>query len=179
MKSKILFLSVLLIASTLVGCFRSGRLPRNEGNQSPQARDRYLQPSSDLHDTLLLYKKTPCFGACPTFTMVVKMDGEVFYNGRQHVTRLGDYKAIWSNDLLNQLELQMQSLEFYNLSKTFDNPQVTDLPSMYLGYTKGDNLYTIKCRYQTPQQLKNLATWLDQEIEKTQWNLINTNNNHE
>lgn len=179
MKSKILFLSVLLIALTLAGCFHSGRLPRNEGDQSPQARDRYLQPSSDLHDTLLLYKRTPCFGACPTFTMVVKMNGEVHYHGRQNVEMLGDYQATWNSDLLKQLDDKMQSVDFYQLPISFDNPQVTDLPSTYLGYTKGNNLHTIKCRYQTPQNLKDLAVWLDGEMKKTIWKQNNSNNNHE
>jgi hypothetical protein len=179
MKRNILFLSVLFIALTLAGCFRSGRLPKNEGNQSPHAIERYLQPSSDLHDTLLLYKRTPCVGACPTFTMVVKMDGEVYFNGRQHVEMIGDYKANWDADLLGQLESKMQALDFDKLPKIFDNPQVTDLPSTYIGYTLGNNLHTVKCRYQTPQNLKDLASWLDQEISKTQWNQINSNNNHE
>jgi hypothetical protein len=179
MKRNILFLPVLFIALTFAGCLRSGRLPRNEGNHSPKAFERYLQPSSDLHDTLLLYKRTPCFGACPTFTMVVKMDGEVYFNGRQHVEMIGDYKASWDADRLQQLESKMQYLDFYKLPNIFDNPQVTDLPSTYIGYTQGNNLHTVKCRYQTPQNLKDLASWLDQEISKTQWNQINSNNNHE
>lgn len=179
MKKSFLFLSLALTLAGATGCLRSGRLPSNEGKDAPKALERYLQPSSDLHDTLLLYKKTPCFGACPTFTLVVKMDGEVYYNGRQNVTMIGDYKSTWSADILQALEDKMQSVDFYKLAKSFDNPQVTDLPSMYMGYTKGNNLYTVKCRYQTPQNLKNLAIWLDQEIANTQWNLINPNNNHE
>ncbi|MEY2764602.1 MAG: hypothetical protein RLZZ205_1026 [Bacteroidota bacterium] len=180
MKPFILFLSIALVVTSLsTGCLRSGRLPRNEAKHAPQPMERYLQPSTDLHDTLLLYKKTPCFGACPTFTLVVKMDGEVYYNGRQNVAQLGDFKSEWSVDILKAMEDKMAALHFYDLPTKFDNPQVTDLPSMYLGYTKGNHLHTIKCRYQTPQDLKNLALWLDGEIEKTKWNLINPNNNHE
>jgi virulence-associated protein VapD len=111
--------------------------------------------------------------------MVVKMDGEVYFNGRQHVEMIGDYKANWDADRLQQLESKMQYLDFYKLPNIFDNPQVTDLPSTYIGYTQGNNLHTVKCRYQTPQNLKDLASWLDQEISKTQWNQINSNNNHE
>ncbi len=179
MRNASLFLVSFILLAACSGCLRSGRLPRNEGQHAPKAMDNYLVPSYDLHDTLLLYKKTPCFGVCPTFTLVVKMDGELYYNGRQNVPMLGDYKSTWSTDILQTLEDKMQTVDFYNLPKNFDNPQVTDLPSMYLGYTRGNNLYTVKCRYQTPQNLKNLAIWLDQEIAKTQWNLINPNNNHE
>jgi cysteinyl-tRNA synthetase len=48
-----------------------------------------------LHDTLLLYKKTPCFGVCPVFTLVVKMDGEVFFN----VPSFSEYGKLSKKDL--------------------------------------------------------------------------------
>ncbi|MEN9394955.1 MAG: hypothetical protein RL362_1176 [Bacteroidota bacterium] len=179
MKRNILFLSVLFVALTFAGCLRSGRLPRNEGNHSPESLERYLQPSTDLHDTLLLYKKTPCFGACPVFTLTIMMDGKAYLMGQKNMEYVGGFGAEWNTELMNALDEKMRALQFYNLPHVFDNPQVTDLPSTYIGYTKGNNLYTIKCRYQTPQNLKDLSSWLDAEMKKTKWNLINSNNNHE
>ncbi|MBM3428263.1 MAG: hypothetical protein FJX95_05725 [Bacteroidetes bacterium] len=179
MKRFILFLSVAMVIISASGCLRSGRLPKNEGKNTPQAMERYLNPSSDLHDTLLLYKKTPCFGSCPVFTMTVMMDGTVYLMGKKNMTLLGDYTSEWNADLLNELDHKMAQLQFYQLPRVFDQTQVTDLPSTYIGYTNGNHVQTIKCRYQTPQGLKDLAIWLDQEIEKTKWNLINSNNNHE
>lgn len=172
------FLSFIFLAASS-GCLRSGRLPRNEGEQAPQVMDRYLKPSSDMHDTLLLYKKTPCFGACPVFTLTVMMDGKAYLMGQKNMQYIGGYSAEWNTDVLKTLDEKMKAIQFYNLPRVFDNPQVTDLPSTFIGYTQGQNLHTIKCRYQTPQNLKDLSVWLDAEMEKTKWNLINSNNNHE
>jgi hypothetical protein len=167
---------ILLSLLCISGCFFS-KLQKTE--PQTEVAQSYLKPSSDLNDTLLLYKRTPCFGACPTFTMVVKMNGEVTYFGRQNVEMLGNYTAKWDANRLKQLDDQMQSVQFYQLPLSFDNPQVTDLPSTYIGYTEGNNLHTVKCRYQTPQNLKDLAAWLDGEIKQTTWNQNNSNNNHE
>lgn len=172
------FLGLFLVTAS-TGCLRSGRLPRNESKQAPKALDSYLKPSADLHDTLLLYKKTPCFGACPVFTLTIMMDGKAYLMGQKNMQYIGGYTAEWNADVMKALDEKMRAIQFYSLPRVFDNPKVTDLPSTYIGYTLGNNLHTIKCRYQTPQNLKDLSVWLDAEMEKTKWNLINSNNNHE
>jgi hypothetical protein len=138
-------------------------------------KDRYLIPSSDLHDTLLLYKKTPCFGACPVFTMVVKMDGEVYYTGVKNTLLEGTQSANWSAEQLEVIDLKMRALDIYNAPKSFDNAAVTDLPSMYIGYTEGDNVKTVKCRYQYPNGYKDLSAWLDEQIKTSTWKSLNNN----
>jgi hypothetical protein len=124
----------------------------------------YLIPSSIADDTLLFYSKTPCFGACPTFRLIIKMNGEVRYEGQKNVNLLGTYQGNWSKEQMIALDQEMKKINFYGFQPTYDNPVVTDLPSMYIGYTKGDALYKIKCRVQYPNELKTLSQWLDNQI---------------
>jgi hypothetical protein len=180
------FLLSFVFISIYTGCLRSGRLPRNEGKHAPKPMDGYVAPSSvleesylippsDLHDTLLLYKKTPCFGACPVFTLVVKMDGEVYFTGVKNTILEGTQSANWNSDQLEVLDRKMRELDIYNAPKSFDNPAVTDLPSMYIGYTKGNNLKTVKCRYQYPNGYKDLSAWLDEQINTSTWKSLTNN----
>lgn len=175
MRNASLFLVSFIFLVACSGCLRSGRLPRNEGQHAPKAMDNYLVPSYDLHDTLLLYKKTPCFGVCPVFTMVVKMDGEVYYTGVRNAMVEGTQTTNWNVQQLEVIDRKMRELEIYNAPKSFDNPSVTDLPSMYIGYTKGDNLKTVKCRYQYPNGYKDLSAWLDEQIKTSTWKSLTNN----
>ena len=172
--ASIVLLGFIFLASS-TGCLRSGRLPSNEGQHAPKAMDHYLIPSSDLHDTLLLYKKTPCFGACPVFTVVVKMDGEVYFTGVKNTLFEGTQSTNWRAEQLEVIDRKMRELDFYHAPKSFDNPAVTDLPSMYIGYTKGDNLKTVKCRYQYPNGYKDLSAWLDEQIKTSTWKSLTNN----
>ncbi len=129
----------------------------------------YLIPSSLADDTLLLYAKTPCFGACPTFRLMIKMNGEIRYEGQKNVNLLGTYKGNWSKEQMIALDQEMKKINFYHFQKIYDNPVVTDLPSMYIGYTKGNDLYKIKCRVQYPNELKSLSQWLDTQINTTEF----------
>ncbi len=186
MRNASLFLLIFIFLAACTGCLRSGRLPRNEGKRAPKPmdyyeatssdlHDGYLIPSSDLHDTLLLYKKTPCFGVCPVFTLVVKMDGEVYLTGVKNTLFEGTQSTNWNAKQLEAIDHKMRELDIYNAPKSFDNPAVTDLPSMYIGYTKGDNLKTVKCRYQYPNGYKDLSAWLDEQIKTSTWKSLTNN----
>jgi hypothetical protein len=186
MRNASLFLLSFIFLAACTGCLRSGRLPRNEGENAPKPmdsygatssdlQDGYLIPSSDLHDTLLLYKKTPCFGVCPVFTLVVKMDGEVYFTGVKNTLLEGTQSTNWNSEQLEVIDRKMRELDIYNAPKSFDNPSVTDLPSMYIGYTKGDHLKTVKCRYQYPNGYKDLSAWLDEQIKTSTWKSLTNN----
>jgi hypothetical protein len=181
-----LFLLIFIFLAASTACLRSGRLPRNEGERAPKPmdyygatssdlHDSYLIPSSDLHDTLLLYKKTPCFGVCPVFTLVVKMDGEVYLTGVKNTLFEGTQSTNWNAEQLKAIDHKMRELDIYNAPKSFDNPSVTDLPSMYIGYTKGENLKTVKCRYQHPNGYRELSAWLDEQIKTSTWKSLTNN----
>lgn len=186
MRNASLFLLIFIFLAACTGCLRSGRLPRNEGERAPKPmdyyeatssdlHDSYLIPSSDLHDTLLLYKKTPCFGVCPVFTLVVKMDGDVYLTGVKNTLFEGTQSTNWNAEQLKAIDHKMRELDIYNAPKSFDNPSVTDLPSMFIGYTKGENLKTVKCRYQYPNGYRELSAWLDEQIKTSTWKSLTNN----
>lgn len=158
-----LLLAVLLIFS--IGCKKkkaSGETTLIESSKS------YLIPSNTADDTLLLYAKTPCFGACPTFRLIVKMNGDIRYEGQKNVTHLGTFQGHWTKEQLTALDEEMKKINFYGFQTNYDNPVVTDLPTMYVGYTKGNDLHKIKCRVQYPNELKNLSKWLDNQINTSE-----------
>ena len=170
MKIKIVFSALLCLSLLTIGCKKKKK--QTETAVIEQQGPSYLIPSSTADDTLLLYSKTPCFGACPTFRLVVKMNGQVVYEGQKNVERLGKFQGNWSKDQLSLLEDEMRKINFYGFQKSYDNSKVTDVPTMYLGYTKGNDLHKIKCRYEYPNELRELSKWMDTQLTNT--NLIQT-----
>ncbi len=63
--------------------------------------------------------------------------------------------------------MEMKKIQFYQFTKVYDDSKVMDLPSFYIGYTRGDDLYKIKCRYHYPNQLKSLTQWIDGQLAQT------------
>jgi len=153
------------------GCKKNKTLNESQPAITTQASS-YLIPAEQSDDTLLWYSKTPCFGACPTFSFLIKMNGEVTYHGKQHVAKLGEFKGTWTKNQLVELEEEMKKIDFYHFQKLYDDAKITDLPYMYIGYTKGNNLHKIKCRYQYPSEIKALSQWLDEKILSTTFNNI-------
>jgi len=162
---KLYFTLVIISISLLWACQKKKEASSTE--EAPVSDASYLIPASQKEDTLLWYSKTPCFGACPTFSLLVKMNGQLLYQGKQHVEKIGEFTGQWSADQLKALEMEMKKIQFYQFQKIYDDNKVTDLPSFYIGYTRGDDLYKIKCRYHYPNELKSLTQWIDGQLAQT------------
>jgi hypothetical protein len=96
------------------------------------------------------------------------MNGDIRYEGQKNVTHLGTFQGHWTKEQLTALDEEMKKINFYGFQTNYDNPVVTDLPTMYVGYTKGNDLHKIKCRVQYPNELKNLSKWLDNQINTSE-----------
>lgn len=75
--------------------------PRNGGPPADSAAQIPVEP-------VITLERTPCFGGCPVYTVSVSPSGEVTYEGRAHVRRIGTATAQVPSQrvdsLLNELE---------------------------------------------------------------------------
>lgn len=119
-----------------------------------------MPPKSDL---FIEYKKTPCFGTCPTYTATIFNDGTVEYVGHDFVKVKGERRFKLKPSELRIIKDAVINSDFFTLDDVYDEI-VTDLPSTYT--TVHDNMCvkTVKARAKIPKGLQNLNNLIHKTI---------------
>lgn len=113
---------------------------------------------------LLSYSKSMCFGPCPAFSLEVDRNGHVAYVGRANVDPIGRHTGKWSEQDLMKLAETAAALRLDQKAGTYDNPLITDLPSIRLSFG-GHEIFD---RINGPD-IKAIYTQLDSLIAATAW----------
>jgi hypothetical protein len=56
-----------------------------------------------------------CFGECPTYTLRVRGDGSVSFNGKKHVLHAGEFDATARPDTIRRLLARFAAADFFSL----------------------------------------------------------------
>jgi len=121
-------------------------------------------------DTLVYYRRTPCFGRCPSFELIVYQNRTASYEGQNFVNRIGKYTGEVSEENIKVLMELAEDMGYFQLDDVYDNRFVTDLPATI---TEIDGKRVMN-RYEGPD-LSRLYNQLDTLIENTPWNLQSQN----
>ena len=81
---------------------------------------------------LLTLLKTPCFGDCPVYDAYIDKDGNVYYHGLEYVTEVGVRTFKITDEELKELNSILAKKDFDSFAGTYDNPEMTDLPSTFI-----------------------------------------------
>ncbi len=116
--------------------------------------------------------RTPCFGTCPWYTLVLSADGNMRYEGKKFVKNEGDYRGNISKNHSDEIK---EIFEFINGLKvdTFQeryDAGVTDLPGLKMLFVnkKGKPVKEIMMVGVEPESLKVLAKKLDALVPEDQ-----------
>ncbi|MBL0052825.1 MAG: hypothetical protein IPP29_15595 [Bacteroidetes bacterium] len=93
-------------------------------------KDNNSVSKSVSNDSLFLsIDKSPCFGACPTYTMVIYSNGgKSTLSGKKFTKNLGKFEYVFSNDQIKDLKVKITEADFFNLKDSYDDEKVMDLP---------------------------------------------------
>ncbi|MFZ1989916.1 MAG: DUF6438 domain-containing protein [Alphaproteobacteria bacterium] len=96
-------------------------------------------PSEDASVTL---RRTVCFGACPAYTVTLHTDGSATFDGDRFVAVMGhrDYRV--DPAAVRRLVADFKAAHFFELKDEYRG-NVTDLPTVRLTLTIGDNTKTV------------------------------------
>ena len=111
-------------------------------SETPEKRDLYVR-----------IERTPCYGRCPIDKVEASGDGRVRYIGERFVPRLGTYTRRLTVDELNTLEKILRESAFENYDTLYDNPGISDLPSLVFTYRLDGRERRITCRTGCPPDL--------------------------
>ncbi len=126
-------------------------------------------PSTEQSTIVIDYRRTPCFGTCPIFQFTVYSNGQATYEGKNFVDLIGTYRAQASADQIASILAVANKIHFFDYNEVYDNPGVTDLPSVHVSLQGKHGLKSVKSRYQGPKELKQLTEQLDALIKTLHW----------
>lgn len=61
-------------------------------------------------------ERTPCYGSCPVYTLLVRNDGSVWYHGEKFVSVVGEHNATLFPGALRRLLARFCAVDFFSLS---------------------------------------------------------------
>jgi len=126
----------------------------------------------------VVLERTPCFGGCPVYTVSVSPSGEVAYQGRAHVRRLGTARSRISRQRVDSLLQELDRAGYFTFADKYlpSEPAcgryATDSPSAITTVTHRGRTKTITHDYgcgSAPGALVVLERRIDEVLGSGQW----------
>lgn len=152
-----LLLGVVLLSLLAREC---GSKSQNQPTSSPQEK------SAD-RNLYIRIQRTGCYGRCPIDKVELLPEGTVRYEGERFVPRLGVYTRQLSQAELARAEQLLREGNFAQYEEVYDNPGISDLPSIILTYRIDGQERSITCRTgcppSLPESIERLRVFLAEE----------------
>jgi hypothetical protein len=114
-------------------------------------------------------ERTPCYGKCPTYTLIVKSDGTLRYKGVANVERLGEYTGKIDQFRFEQLAQFIKDSDYMELDDAYTH-MITDNPSVYTTVLMSGKRKTIRNYANSgPTKLWAIEQLIDELMVKAQW----------
>jgi Domain of unknown function (DUF6438) len=124
--------------------------------------------------TVITLDRTQCFGFCPAYSLTIRGDGNVTYQGRQYVKVVGAASAQIQVLAVQALVDQMVQTNYFNLSVPATCAQgiSTDAPTVTTSLTLAGRSHTIEDYHGNscaPATLSGLEDHIDEVAGSSQW----------
>ncbi|MEZ4799900.1 MAG: DUF6438 domain-containing protein [Flavobacteriales bacterium] len=113
-------------------------------------------------------KRTACFGTCPIYNVTIMDNGEVYYEGKNFVEKIGNYHTTLDNANLQKIRDKIVAINYFSLQDEYDSP-ITDIPSVYTTVNYGGQTKTIHDRHKGPRELDELYALVDDILNACNW----------
>jgi hypothetical protein len=123
-------------------------------------------------------ERTACFGGCPVYTLSVSPSGEVTYEGKAHVRRLGTATAQIPRQRLEALLVELEKAGYFSFANRYTSAEPTcgrystDSPSAITSATFRGRTKRIEHDYgcgKAPGALVVLERRIDEVLGSGQW----------
>ncbi len=190
MKLRTGILPLVAVAGLLLAAC-GGPDPRPEPDQSARASSPAASaptaqfPSSyALDDVIIRMERTGCFGTCPIYSLQLKGDGAVVYNGIANVYIRGELHTFVSRQQVADLLYEFNRIGFFRLPDTIEAGQTLhldgkrvdvmklqreDLPNTRITLRVGDASKSVVYSQTAPEALVRMAERIDNMVNTARW----------
>jgi hypothetical protein len=117
-------------------------------------------------------ERTACFGACPVYTVSIKDDGSIIYDGQHFVTINGEQTGEMDPALVQQMLENFDAVGYFGWDDAYTDQSISDLPSVITSVTYNGETKRIE-RYagdaSAPLALAFLEQWIDEMTNTANW----------
>lgn len=118
-------------------------------------------------------ERQPCFGFCPVYTLTIHSDGQVAYDGLNHVEVAGPQTDTIDPAAVQQLGEAMIAAGYLDWEDAYMNQDVTDMPYVITSLTLTDGTtQRIEHYYgdhSAPEALTEVESMIDETAGVAQW----------
>jgi uncharacterized protein DUF6438 len=143
----------------------------------PLPADRPSNSAASVAPAITL-ERTACFGACPVYTISVSPSGEVTYEGKAHVRRMGAGTARVPRERVDSLLSELEQAGYFSFADRYlpSEPAcgraATDAPTVTTSVTLAGRTKQIAHYYgcsSVPGALTILEQKIDETLNSGQW----------
>lgn len=121
-------------------------------------------------DRVVEMTKSPCYGRCPAFTLVIYEKGIVSYDGKRNTPRLGLYVKKLDNDTYTKLISTFKKANVWQYDNIYRG-MYPDAPTVTMSYHEDGDVKTIVGKDGRPYALLELEAMLDNIANSDGWEL--------
>lgn len=170
--TSVVFISILASLLVSVGC----KSQQNTTDTTTQTETKTSSDNSGSENQLdqgmavpaakLLasIKRTPCYGRCPMYQLEIMDNGEVVYQGKRFVEKIGTYSGLLAEADIKTLHQRINDVDYFNLEEAYDVP-IADFPTCITSVHLEGRSKTIMDKQGAPEKLKQFELYLDSLLE--------------
>lgn len=126
-------------------------------------KGNFLDIKSEAENTLIKIRKTACHGICPVYEFTIYKDGTALFDGLQYVNKTGKHKLKLEKEEFTKLQKLLSKTSFSDYKNAYNNPRITDLPSVYI--THQGKQIQIRIWKNVPEELKTVEKYIEQLVK--------------
>jgi hypothetical protein len=121
---------------------------------------------------LATIERGACFGTCPIYSVTVRSDGTVEYEGRGFVKLAGHATAKLSARELEALRAAFRQADYFTLDEKYDCYEITDAPTAVTSFHDAGLEHSVSHYYgcpRAPAKLSQLEARIDAIVHVEKW----------
>lgn len=139
------------------------------GDAKPTKEDMVVEEENYI---VAIIERTICFGACPTYKAIIYKDGTVIYKGTANVNRIGNFKGKLPLEAIESFLGEAREIGFLELKNTYDNKNVSDVPSTVTYINFGKENKKVLCRFECDERIEKINKMLENFINEVEYKRV-------
>lgn len=114
-------------------------------------------------------ERTPCFGRCPVYTVIIHQDGTFRYEGTENVERIGSHTGRVDTLELTQVFRYIEAINFFDLADTYRAEIMDDAAAFTLVETPEETKVIMNYARSAPATVWALEALIDRLLATATW----------